>query len=119
MIDLNISIHPQKEKLGSKILERLTLLLLALTFPLLPAIQVCNALAALLQASFARISPVVAKHAKREDKRGRHGGGTVSNYQFSVFVSLFSPFPSLHFLDPLLSSLCGVVNELCTYLSWA
>jgi len=73
MIDLIISFLPIIEND-----KRLTLLLLALTAPLLPAIHVCNDLAAVAQASFARISPVVAKHARRADKAGRQGGGTVS-----------------------------------------
>jgi hypothetical protein len=37
----------------------------------------------------------------------------------SSSLSLFSsPFSFLLFLDPLLSSLCGVHDELCTYLFW-
>jgi len=71
--------------------RRLTLLLLALTPPLLPAIQVCSDFAAFEHASFARKSPVVAKHANRDDRAGRQGGGTVSDNQLLLLRHFLLP----------------------------
>ena len=89
----------------------LTLLLLALTPPLLPAIQVCSDFAAFEHASFARKSPVVAKHANRDDRAGRQGGGTVSDNQLLLLRHFLLPRSFLLF-SPLRAMLWSCILDL-------